>query len=86
MGNNHCHRRSSWYCPLPAKNNWVKYKEGFLLLWISLLSLPAYVGGSTASSTHYLWVPMVLSIFAGYGIFSVHEMILKRFSLSIVCI
>ena len=62
------------------KNNWVKYKEGFLLLWISLLSLPAYVGGSTASSTHYLWVPMVLSIFAGYGIFSVHEMILKRFS------
>ncbi len=62
------------------KKKWVECRNGLLLLWVSLLFLLAYVGGSTGSSTHFLWIPLVLSIFAGYGLFSVHEIALKKFS------
>src|SRR3989338_59947 len=43
-------------------------RAGSLILIISALLLLAYVGGITGSASHYLWVPLVLSIFAGYSI------------------
>jgi|SRR3989344_3005439 len=42
---------------------------------ISLLVLFFYVGGKTASSSHYLWVPLILSIFAGYVIVELSDWI-----------
>ncbi len=62
------------------KKKWAECGDGLLLLWVSLLFLLAYVGGSTGSSTHYLWIPLALSIIAGYGIFSVHEAIAQKLS------
>lgn len=46
---------------------WKPRKETILLL-LSLLFLMVYVGGKTASSTHFLWIPVVLSILGGYSI------------------
>ena len=62
------------------KKKWAECGDGLLLLWVSLLFLLAYVGGSTGDSTHYLWIPLALSIIAGYGIFSVHEAIAQKLS------
>ena len=43
-----------------------KNKTIFALLWLSILVLLLYVGGKVNSSPHYLLVPAILSIFAGY--------------------
>ncbi|MDP3698754.1 MAG: glycosyltransferase family 39 protein [Nanoarchaeota archaeon] len=43
-------------------------RSGPFLLLLSALLLLFYVGGITGSATHYLWVPLVLSLFAGYSI------------------
>ncbi len=55
-------------------------KTGVILLWVSLLFLIGYIGGLTGSSSHFLWMPLVFSIFAGYGAWFVHEKIIHRFN------
>lgn len=54
-------------------------KAGVVLFAISLLFLIGYIGGQTGSSNHFLWAPVVFSIFAGYGISIVHEKVIHKF-------
>ena len=62
--------------------SWRKNKYVSLLLISSLLFLVGYIAGVTGSSTHFLWVPIVLSIFASYGIFYTGAYIKKKFKLN----
>lgn len=39
------------------------------LLVGSVILLVGYVGGQTGSSSHYIWVPLVFSVFSGYAIY-----------------
>lgn len=41
-------------------------KYALFLLIFSLLTILLYLGGQTGSSSHYLWLPLVLSLPAGY--------------------
>jgi hypothetical protein len=43
-------------------------KRSSLLLLSSGGILWVYLAGKTASSSHYIWLPLIFSIFAGYGI------------------
>ncbi len=38
------------------------------LVALSTLFLVLYLAGKTGSASHYLWIPLTLSIFAGYGV------------------
>ena len=62
------------------KSEWKEKKIGIVLLWISLLFLVGYISGQTGSSSHFLWMPLVFSIFAGYGLLYVHEKIAQKFN------
>ncbi|MDO8510530.1 MAG: glycosyltransferase family 39 protein [Nanoarchaeota archaeon] len=62
------------------KSEWKEKKMGIVLLWVALLFLVGYIGGQTGSSSHFLWMPLVFSIFAGYGLVYVHEKIVQKFS------
>lgn len=55
-------------------------KIALALLGVSLLFLIGYIGGQTGSSNHFLWTPVVFSIFAGYGLLYVHEKIAQKFN------
>ena len=48
-------------------------KLGMVLFGVSLFFLIGYIGGQTGSSSHFLWAPVVFSIFAGYGAWFLHE-------------
>ena len=63
------------------KSEWKEKKIGMVLLWVSLLFLVGYIGGQTGSSSHFLWMPLVFSIFAGYGLVYVHEKMIQKFNL-----
>ncbi|MEK6940130.1 MAG: glycosyltransferase family 39 protein [Nanoarchaeota archaeon] len=41
-------------------------KAGHFIFILSALLLLTYIGGITGSASHYLWIPLVLSLFAGY--------------------
>ena len=60
------------------KSEWKEKRTGVVLLWASLLFLIGYIGGQTGSSSHFLWLPVVFSIFAGYGLWEVHEIMKQR--------
>lgn len=49
--------------------SWKRNKYIAALLLLSLLFLGGYIAGVTGSSSHLLWVPLILSIFAGYALF-----------------
>ncbi len=53
---------------------------GAILFWASLFFLVGYIGGQTGSSSHFLWLPVVFSIFAGYGLWQVHEKLRQKFN------
>ncbi len=59
--------------------SWRKEKYNVALLLLSTLFLFVYLTGKTGSSTHYVWVPLVLSIFAGYGLVRTQEYFTNRF-------
>ncbi len=48
---------------------------GTSMLVLALLSLFIYLAGKTGSTSHYLWLPLVLSIFAGYSFLRIREYI-----------
>ena len=54
-------------------------KQGTILFLLTLAFLVFYLGGIMGSSTHYVWIPLVLSIFAGYGIVQAQEYLTHRF-------
>ncbi len=54
-------------------------KQGTVLFLLTLAMLVFYLGGIMGSSTHYVWIPLVLSIFAGYGIVQAQEYLTTRF-------
>ena len=56
-------------------------RAGQLILMLSALLLLAYVGGITGSASHYLWVPIVLSLFAGHTIEKGRAYLSTRFNL-----
>lgn len=51
------------------------------ILFLSALLLLTYVGGITGSASHYLWIPLVLSLFAGYTIEKGQAYVSKKFQL-----
>ena len=55
-----------------------KYKYGSAFTYTSLIFLIGYIAGQTGSPTHFLWIPIVFSIFAGYAPFWILEKISKR--------
>ena len=59
--------------------SWKKSKYFSSLLILSLFFLFIYIAGKTGSATHFLWVPVVLSIFASYGMFYIAKLIRKYF-------
>jgi len=52
-----------------------------LFLFLTMGFLFAYLAGVTGSPSHYLWIPLILSIFAGHCIVAVHEKITQRWRL-----
>ncbi len=48
-------------------------KKGVLLLVLSLILPFLYLAGKTGSGSHYLWLPMILSIFSGPAILKLKE-------------
>ncbi len=60
--------------------SFIKNKKATSLLLLTLFFLIAYLAGQTGSNTHYLWLPIVLSIFGGYFLFFISEKVLVRFS------
>ena len=53
-----------------------KYSSSYLILTAILLLF--YLAGKTASSSHYLWLPLILSIFAGYGTMKISDLIREK--------
>jgi hypothetical protein len=49
-----------------------KNKSVLILLILSCLFLVGYVGGITSSDSHFIWITVVLSIFAGKGVLMVY--------------
>ena len=60
------------------KSEWKEKRLAIILLWGSLLFLVGYIGGQTGSSSHFLWLPIVFSIFAGFGGWRIHELLKDR--------
>src|SRR3989344_4062114 len=56
-------------------------RSGQFILILSALLLLTYVGGITGSASHYLWIPLVLSIFAGYSIEKGQAYVSRKFQL-----
>ncbi|MEK6905456.1 MAG: glycosyltransferase family 39 protein [Nanoarchaeota archaeon] len=54
---------------------------GIFLLAFSLFFLVGYIGGINPSSSHYLWVPLILSLFAGYTVEKVSSYLGSKFNL-----
>ncbi len=54
---------------------------GVFLLAFSLFFLVGYIGGINPSSSHYLWVPLILSLFAGYTVEKLSNYLGSRFNL-----
>ena len=52
---------------------WKKEKYGTALLLLTMLFLLFYLAGKMGSPTHYVWIPLILSIFAGYGLVRMYE-------------
>lgn len=50
-----------------------------MLLLFTLIFLFMYLGGVTGSPSHYLWVPLVLSVFASPALLSFHDRVLSSF-------
>ena len=46
---------------------WKKEKKPALFFSVTIVSLLFLLGGKMAGATHFLWIPLVLSIFAGVG-------------------
>lgn len=57
---------------------WKKEKYGTALLVLTIASLLLYLAGKMGSPTHYVWIPIVLSIFAGYGLVRIHERVTSK--------
>ncbi len=53
-----------------------KYYASYLLLTVVFLFF--YLAGKTASSSHYLWLPLILSVFAGYGTVRIVDLIREK--------
>ncbi len=60
---------------------WKHKKDQTLLFCSTLFFLYLYLGGIMGSSTHYVWTPLILSIFAGYAIIHLSEKIQSTLSL-----
>ncbi len=60
---------------------WQKKKDQTILFCSTLFFLYLYLGGIMGSSTHYVWVPLILSIFAGYAIIRFHETLQNKITL-----
>ena len=56
-----------------------KEKYYSLLLVLSIVFLVLYLAGKMGSATHYVWIPLILSIFAGYSIILFQEKIRQHF-------
>ncbi len=52
---------------------WKKEKYGAAFLVLTMVFLLFYLAGKMGSPTHYVWIPLILSIFAGYGLVRMHE-------------
>ncbi len=50
-----------------------QHRQGVLLFILSLIIPFAYLAGKTGSGSHYLWLPMILSIFSGPAILKLKE-------------
>lgn len=48
-------------------------QAGTSMLVLALLSLFIYLAGKTGSTSHYLWLPLILSVFAGYSSIKIKE-------------
>lgn len=57
---------------------WKKEKYYTLFLFFTVSFLFLYLAGKTASSSHYLWLPLILSIFAGYGVVRVSDFVREK--------
>ncbi|MEK6809607.1 MAG: glycosyltransferase family 39 protein [Nanoarchaeota archaeon] len=62
------------------RSEWKEKRIGIVLFWVSLLFLVGYIGGQTGSSSHFLWMPIVFSIFGGYGLWLTHEKVIHKFN------
>ncbi len=58
--------------------SWKKQKYYCSLFILSIAFLLLYLAGKMGSFTHYLWIPLVLSIFAGYGGVGIAERLQPR--------
>ena len=54
-----------------------RYRKETVLLLLSIFLLVAYIGGVTGSPSHFVWVPLVWSIFAGMGYLFVRRVFRK---------
>ena len=52
---------------------------GVYLLALSTIFLLLYLAGKMGSSTHYVWLPLVLSVFAGFGLMKAYEYWLRKY-------
>jgi len=59
--------------------SWKKQKYYCSLLILSISFLLLYLAGKMGSSTHYIWIPLVLSVFAGYGSVRLSEKLQHHF-------
>ena len=60
----------------------LSFKRHKYLTWLLVLTivfLVLYLAGKTGSSTHYVWIPIILSIFAGYAVVTLNEYISEHF-------
>ncbi len=56
-----------------------KEKHATLLYLTSILFLILYLAGRTGSTTHYLWIPLVLSIYAGFTLYHINQYLQEHF-------
>src|SRR3989338_483776 len=63
---------------------WKKDKYGTALLVLTIAFLLLYLAGKMGSPTHYVWIPIVLSISAGYGLVRIHEQTIPRINFKYV--
>lgn len=64
-----------------TKKNKISYQSiGSLFVLISTVIFFIYLAGQNGSPTHYLQVPLILSLYSGYFIFSIKQNIWKKFS------
>ncbi len=69
---------------------WKNKRNETMLLGLTILFLYLYLAGKMSSATHYVWVPLILSIFAGYAIIHFHETMQQKMKLKqifyVICI